>query len=137
MLLLLLQTHPIEAPNPDGDLADITLWDEFTNSTGQFVHYDAHDLTQRVQLAKQKHINIRSFENDDFLISIPMLYLDLLPTGLLDNQRMIDMEGSTVVRAGERWTTGTVAKDATRKNWRVLTMLCNIGTNVSSSTFFN
>lgn len=137
MLLVLLRTHPFNKPNAAGDQENIPLWDEFDNPQGQFINYDAHATTQRAQLERQQHVNIRSFENDDVLIAIPMLYIDLLPMSLIDNQLMIDLEGSTVVRAGERWSAGTVAKDATRKNWRVLSVPCAVGLTISESTFFN
>lgn len=136
-MLILFQPSPVSKPNPPGDQSNIPLWDEFSDVAGRFINYDAHDTEQRNQLNRQQHVNIRSFENDDLLIAIPMFYLDLLPMSLLNNQRMIDLEGSTVVKAGERWTNASVAKDPLRKNWRVLSMECVVGINITESTFYN
>lgn len=134
-LLVLLRTHPPAHKEPPVDVPEITLWDEFDNPQGAFPHYDAHDAAQRIALHDQAHVNLRSMVQNDTFIDIPMAYLDLFRMALADNYTMEDLEATTLVRTGERWTNAVVAKDPTRKNWRILTMLCQPGMNVTESRF--
>jgi hypothetical protein len=116
-------------------MAEIPLREDFSNDEGRFVNYDTQDLDQREQLAKQKHVDIRSFVGDDLQTQtrLTMLYLDL---NQMDEMELLDMEaleGLVVARRGEAWTVGTVERQADRNNWRGITLSCIVGVNTTES----
>lgn len=133
-LLLLRKAVPAQRP-VDTELDEIPLRENFEDPQGRFLNYDAYDTNQLAALKNQQHIDIRSFEENDVVTTISMLYLDLLALTTLNNMTMDDLTSTTVVRAGERWTNGTVTKDPARKNWNKLFMPCSAGTNTTISLF--
>lgn len=136
MLTLLLRSTNVPQPTvADVGFEEVPIGDEFNDPQGQFSGYDTYDSSQRIQLHKQKHINLRSMVDDDVVTTIPMLYLDLITMNSLNNMTMDDLERTTLVRPGERWTNGTVAVDTTRNNWRILSITCTTGTNYTESIF--
>lgn len=112
---------------------DNPLSDEFSGAVGEFGNYDAIPTTQRVQLHKQKHTNIRSFVGDPITRSITMLDLDLLEMGDLNLDTMTTLDGQIVVRDDENWSAGTAAKDSSRHNWWTLSLPCTAGGNPNTS----
>lgn len=135
LLILLRSTKQLQPPVPTEGLEEIPLYEEADDLQGQFGNYDCYDAVQRTQLHKQQHVNLRSMVDDDIETTIPMLYLDLLPASYLEDLTMDDLERTTLVRAGERWTNGTVAADPARNNWRVLSISCSSGANFTQSVF--
>lgn len=99
----------------------IQLNEEFDNSQGQWINYDAYDPALRTILRDQKHIDIRDFDSSDR--AVPLSVLDL--SRLL----MSDLEGDDVetlddllhiLVPGERWTEGDNTSLASHNYWRVL-----------------
>lgn len=101
-------------------------------------HYNAVPAAQAIQLRKQNHVNIRSFFGDLLttnLLGRPvyMLFLDSLTMDDLADIKMTALDAQVTVREGEQWSVGTWARDASRKNWNVLSITCTA--NVPSISY--
>jgi len=114
-------------------LADISISENFDSESGRFRNYDAASLSQRGQLYKQSHADIRSFINEDVTALVPMLYLDLLSMNLVDLEQVGSLAGATTVRYGEQWTRGTVGTNVDRNNISGLELSCVAGVNTTQS----
>lgn len=117
---------------------EIPIPDEFTEEAGKFTNYDAIPLNQRDQLHKQKHVDIRLFNDEPVSSGISMLYLDALTLFELDqlkmNQLSIDDGAQIVIHAGENWTAGTVARQSDRNYWHGISLSCTVtGPNITQS----
>jgi hypothetical protein len=102
------------------------LGDEFNDKLGEFTEYEViGDEEQALQVAKQKHTDIRHISRKQDEIYITMLHLTaMFDMATLNNRRMAQVQGRLPVYSGETWSTGIIAKDPTRNNWPVLTSLC-------------
>lgn len=96
--------------------------------------YDAYLATDRANIAKLKHSDIRVMQQADLTNSLPIIDLSTNPINTLNTQTMAQLGGSITVRKGEAWTGGTVAVDATRSNLRILSITLINGTVTCSST---
>ena len=114
-------------------LVEIPIRDDFTNGEGRFRNYDAANRDQREQLIKQKHVDIRSFRQEDISARTQMLYLDLITMEILDELTLAQLNGNVVVRRGEQWTQGTILKETDRNNVHGLQLSCSVGTTVTQS----
>lgn len=117
---------------------EIQIADEFTEEAGEFTNYDAIPLDQREQLKLQKHVDIRLFNDEPLSASITMLQLDTLTffqlSQLQMNQISIDTGAQIILRTGENWSAGTVARQADRNNWRGISLACTTaGPNITQS----
>lgn len=117
----------------------VTLYDDFENPLGQFTGYDTYDSAQRTQLARQKHVDLRSFEASPITEGYTMYDLDvgLSLTGstmsALDALSMATLESGVLLVPGESWTAGVVGPQSTRNYFKGITLSCKTGANPTSS----
>lgn len=119
----------------------VRISEEFDNPQGAFTNYDAYDVSQRAALAKQRHVDIRSFVQTD-LLSEPLTMSDLgviTMTGL-DGYTMTGLEtGAAPYYSGEHWAitagTGTlvVGPQSDRNHWNGLALTFSVGANAVTS----
>lgn len=124
------------------NITEIPLTDEFENNDGEWEDYDTGPLDHRAQLQQQKHINLRSMIGDattfyDIGREINMLILTRLSMQELSVRTLgalsTDNDAHAVVRQGERWSSGTTAKDPTRNNWYILSLDCEAAAEMNST----
>jgi hypothetical protein len=110
--------------------------EEFDNGQGQLLNYDAYDQSQRFAVPRQKHVDLRTFENDPIVTRAIMLHFNQFTLNDLsgDTRTMVDLESNVAVRPGEGWTLGTLGKQADRHNWNGIEIECAADvTTVTSS----
>lgn len=112
---------------------NIPIREEFKDPLGRFSNYDTYDQAQRLQLAQQAHVDIRSFVQDDTTLPISMLELDTLTMLDLDGETMGDLEATDIIVQGEHWSAGTVGVQTDRNNVLGLSLSCTTGANTTSS----
>lgn len=112
---------------------DIPIRDEFDDDQGRLYNYDCYDEAQRKQLAKQKHVDIRSFVQTDTFVPSNLGRLDQLSMGVLDTMTMSSVGSPVLYQKGEAWTVGTVTPQADRNSWNGISMNCSVGTNITTS----
>ena len=108
--------------------------EEFDNGQGEFNDYSSLDVAQGAALSRQRHVDIRNFDNDPLTVTARMIHFDRNSLNDLNGTAMIDLEGSIEVFPGETWTNGTVQRDATRNHWRGITLTCSPGVNTTLSS---
>lgn len=111
----------------------IPLYDDFNNSLGEFTNYDTYDSGQRTQLARQKHVDIRSFQQALITAPYSMFSLAAETTSFLDGLTTSGLESAFVVETGESWSAGTVGPQSDRKNFSGISLSCTTGTNTTFS----
>lgn len=111
------------------------LTEEYGSTTGDFVlDYSTYQTVDQQNLALLKHRDIRVLQQGDITTARNMLDLDTFNNTFLDTLTMTQLESSTtVIRKGEGWTTGTVATDAARANFKILSLTLIAGTVTTSS----
>lgn len=107
--------------------------EDFSHARGQFTNYDAHGDQPRVDVARQKHVDIRTFDNDGVEVDRPILFLNATTMGELSSQTVGELSAGNSIYAGEQWTVGTVGRMADRNNWYGLSLSCSVGTTVTES----
>lgn len=111
----------------------VELSEDFNSPQGSYANYDAYDQTLREALQARSHVDIRVFENADVTTPQTVIGLSALLMSFLSTQTMTQLQSSVAIRKGEAWTVGTVAKDAARKNLRVLSLTLSAGTTTTAS----
>lgn len=118
----------------------VVLNDSSGGSTGDYAEWDGvvlFSLSQQIQLQKQKHVDIRVFNNSDFYTQIVMLYLNTTQMQFLNSQQMSNLNGNIVIRYGEQWSgpgTQVVGKQADRNNWYGLTLPCTANATTTTTS---
>lgn len=116
---------------------------EFDDLEGRLQNFDAYDVAQRVQIRKQKHVNIRSFVQDQVMVPTNMFALDQQTMVVLNTQTMGDLNSkdasgnllfTIAVKPGEAWTNGAVGKQSDRNNWRGLSLTCQGGSTTTTES---
>lgn len=118
----------------------IQISDYFDSETGEFLNYSTPATVtatrdQQTQLQKQKHVDIRTFNNDGLNTQRVMLHLDALSMGEVDALTVGSLTGTIVARPGESWSAGTVARQTDRNYWYGLSLTCPIGTTSTSCVY--
>ncbi len=105
----------------------------FNNPQGQLLDYDAYPANQRIQIPRQQHVDIRTFEAEPTTTRATALHFNQFAVDGLNPLTMADLEQDVAIRRGEGWTNGVVERQADRHNWGGITIQCNTGTTVTSS----
>ncbi len=113
---------------------NVTLSDQFDDSQGQLPNYDAYDTATRLHVINQKHIDIRSFNNNAQQTEWRMLDLDQTTMDDLDPLTMDDLEGAYAYVSGENWTVGTAGPESDRNHWPGLSMECTAATTTTTES---
>ena len=105
-----------------------TLHDDFDDPQGRLLNYDTYYTSQRQALPSQRHVDIRSFVQNDVTqtyASADTYMQQTAPSGAT----------TFVVVEGEKWTGSnvTVGPQSDRKYFNGLSMACTTGSNVTSS----
>lgn len=112
----------------------IALYDDFANSSGAFLNYDTYDSGQRSQLANQRHVDIRTFQQASVTSPYTMFDLDPdLPMSFLDTLAMSALEGEYTIIEGEDWTAGTLGPQTDRHYFNGISLACSSGTTTTLS----
>lgn len=116
----------------------IDIRDEFNDNEGRFPNYDVYDLAQKAQLPKQKHLDLRAFQQENVIVQVSMLHMDLASMSVLNaytmNSGSSSLEGNVIVQVGEQWTAGVVGKNPDRHNWRALELECDAGETTQTTS---
>lgn len=122
--------------------SNLLIREDFDAPFGQFPNYTVYDINQFNQLTKQRHLDLRSFQQDNILIQVSMIHMDLATMGTLNQYQMLgsgdnaehSLEGNVIVSVGEQWTAGVVGKNSDRNNLLGLSLSCTVaGPNQTQS----
>lgn len=114
-------------------MTEIALTEEFNNTRGQYTNYDAYDIASRAIVRNQKHVDIRVFENGNTSTPQTVVGLSVENNTTLAAQTMSQVQGAQVIKRGEGWTSGTVGKQADRRNLRGISLPLTSGTTTTTS----
>jgi hypothetical protein len=105
-----------------------SLIDGFIAPDGSFQSATCQDATQQIQIGFQRHIDLRTFQQNDIAAPTTMFDLDLLSMGVLDLYTMAELDGGIYIAvSGEHWTSGTVGPQADRSNQLGIQLACGTG----------
>lgn len=110
----------------------IPLYDDFANAVGQFPNYDTYDSGQRTQLARQKHVDLRSFVPGPGT-SFTMFSLDPDTILTMDTLSMTALESGQPFGPNEAWTAGTLGPITGYNGFTGLSLSCTTGANATQS----
>lgn len=97
--------------------------EEFTDDLGQFVDYDAYDVDVSELVRKQKHIDIRSFRQDNIARHLTVFDMSQFTMDELDDLTMDELDNLSITTVeGEGWSAGTVGPQTDRRNWLGLSL---------------
>lgn len=113
---------------------NVTLSDQFEQPQGKLPNYDAYDEATRLHIIDQKHVDIRSFNNDPAQTEWRMLDLNQTTVGTLNTLTVGDLEGARAHIAGEQWTQGDAERMADRNNWYGLSLTCPPGLTTTTQS---
>jgi hypothetical protein len=99
-------------------MEQVQITEEFDDPRGVLTNYDAYAQNLRDAVRKRKHVDIRVFENGDLTTAQTVLNLSTMQQSQLATMTVSAIQAPTVLKAGEGWTGGTVAKQADRNNLR-------------------
>lgn len=114
--------------------------DEFKQGTGEWLNYVAAPIAQRKALPNQKHVNIRSFNNEKRSIDVNMYIMDGFVMHELNGNQLGVYSSDQVpparilIENGESWTFGDVERQADRNNWNGITVECDTSTSNLTTT---
>jgi hypothetical protein len=112
----------------------ISLVEEFNSTQGLLENYDAYVDSERETVRAQKHADIRVIQQSDITTGMTVMQLSTNQMSQLAGQTMTQIQNSvTPLRKGEAWSGGTVAIDATRGNFPVLSASLVAGTTTLTS----
>lgn len=118
--------------------SSIALSNLFDHATGEFPNYSTPATTtatrnQQTQLQNQKHVDIRTFNNQGLTTQRVMVHMDTLQMDDLDPMIMSELSAFMTVRASESWSSpAVVGRQADRNYWYGLSLSCPIGTTSTS-----
>jgi hypothetical protein len=113
---------------------DIPLADEFDSPQGEFAFYDAYASADRASIRAQRHVDIRSIRQGDKLATKAIVTAGQEPeNGPAVLAYDTSVNQNSVVLPSENWSAGTVASDATRGNFRILSVALVAGLNTITS----
>lgn len=105
-------------------MVNVSLSDQFDETRGRLPNYDAYSETDRLRIIDQKHVDIRSFNNDPQQTEWRMLDLNRKTVGYLNTQTVGQLAGARTQIVGEQWTQGTAERMTDRRNWYGLSLTC-------------
>lgn len=112
---------------------NVSLSDQFEEPRGRLVNYDAYEEAIRLNVIDQKHVDIRSFNNDPLQTEWRMLDLNQTTMGSLNSLTVGDLEGGRTHITGEQWTQGNAERMPDRNNWYGLSLTCPPGVTTTES----
>lgn len=113
---------------------NIEISDEFTEPTGEWTNYAAINTEQNEALRKQKHVDIRSFENKKLSTPTTMLLMDRLVMAEMDGAEIGSFELALPVVNNEGWSYGEVGPQSDRNNWNGIKVVCDPAISAETTT---
>lgn len=114
----------------------IAIKEDFSNDQGQLLNYDAYNQAQRFAVPRQKHVDIRSFNQEPIGTRAIMLHFDQFQMEDLSPgiRQVQELEQDVAIRRGEEWTLGTVGKQADRNNWNGISLSCTANATTATQS---
>lgn len=111
-----------------------SLIESFLTPDGSYQLSTCQDPVQQDQIPFQRHIDLRTFQQDDLVTGATMYDLDLHTVGFLDSYTMEQLDHDFVtVFEGEHWTAGTVGIQTDRSNQLGIQLDCSVGITETAS----
>lgn len=113
----------------------ISLTEEFNDTQGKiWRNYDAYQDTDRTNMAAVKHVDIRTFEQNDLTAAKTVLELSTLTMDQLSTQTMANLTLDTTLGSGEKWTNAECEKVVGNKYVNSINILADSTGAVSASS---
>lgn len=113
---------------------EIQVQEDFDHPRGELNGYDSYSTAQRFALGRQRHVDIRSFENQDIYIRLQMVHLSTMTMNYLSQFTMNDLSGEVIGIKAEEWTEGDLEIATDHANWRGLVVSCPANEIVSTTS---
>jgi hypothetical protein len=111
-----------------------SLIESFLTPDGSYQPSTCQDVNQQAQIPFQRHVDLRTFMQDDLTTGATMYDLDLFSVSGLDSYTMMELDSDfTTVYEGEHWTEGTVGPQSDRQNQSGIQLTCTSGTTTTVS----
>ena len=116
----------------------IPLTEEFNDSRGViWKNYDAYQQIDRTNMAKLKHVDIRTFNNADETAPLTVLNLSTLSMAYLNTQTMTQLQATTSLGQGEAWSGATASQLVGDSYVRSLSITTDGSGNATASSVLN
>jgi hypothetical protein len=117
------------------DYATANLNEEFSDRQGRLPRYYPYEEDDRIFLNNQRHVDIRSLvDTTSRTVRLTIAGYSNYNVGSLSTQTMAQLQNFVILTApSENWSTGTIALDPVRKNWRILGIPVTAGDTIANS----